>query len=152
MPTAKGCGQLIRLSGGRAILSLPLTRLEGQGGVQAIFLGLMAVSAGCLLILPACPQPSPSQQPRKSWLGLPGQKRPGNLTLCARLIFRNVSSQRLACVPLGLWAGGAVTCAAFEWADSEWATARFEYKHTPFMPRSWHLSLCAWALDGGKDW
>lgn len=100
---------------------------------------------GCLSWLPpdpACPQPSPSRQPRKSWLGLPGQRRPGNLTLCARLIFRNVSSQRLASVPLGLWAGGAVTCAAFEWADSEWATARFEYKHTPFMPWGWHLASC----------
>lgn len=100
---------------------------------------------GCLSWLPpdpACPQPSPSRQPRKSWLGLPGQRRPGNLTLCARLIFRNVSSQRLASVPLRLWAGGAVTCAAFERADSEWATVRFEYKHTPFMPWGWHLASC----------
>lgn len=109
-----------------------------------MFSGLMAASAGCLIILPAPgPHPPAAAQHRKSWLGLSGQRRPGNLTLCARLIFSNVSSQRLASVPLGLWAGGAVTCAAFEWADSEWATACFEYKHTPFMPRSWHLSLCS---------
>ena len=62
MPAAKGFGQLIRLSGCRAILSLSLTRLEGQGEVQVIFLGLMAVSAGHLLLLPAS-SPSPSQQP-----------------------------------------------------------------------------------------
>ena len=44
---------MIRLSGCRAILSLPLTRLEGQGEAQVIFLGLMAASAGHLLLLPA---------------------------------------------------------------------------------------------------
>ena len=82
VPAAKGFGQLIRLSGCRAILSLSLTRLEGQGEVQVIFLGLMAVSAGHLLLLPAS-SPSPSQQPWQSWLGLPEQWRPGNLTLCA---------------------------------------------------------------------
>lgn len=46
--------------------------------------------------------------------GSPGPRRSGNLTLGARLIFRNVSSQTLASVPHGPRAGGALACAVYE--------------------------------------
>lgn len=101
---------------------------------------------------PACPQPLSFPAVLTALAGSPRAVEAWEPDSLCQLIFRNVSSQRLASVPLGLWAGGTVTCAAFGWADSEWAMACSEYKHTPFMPSSWHPSLCSWALGEGESW
>ena len=106
----------------------------------------------CLSSRPACPQPLSFPAALTALAGSPRAVEAWEPDSLCQLIFRNVSSQRLASVPLGLWAGGTVTCAAFGWADSEWAMACSEYKHTHFMPSSWHPSLCSWALGEGESW
>lgn len=58
--------------------------------------------------------PAFSQTVWRILAGSPGPRRSGNLTLGAKLIFRNVSSQTLASVPHGPWAGGIFICAVYK--------------------------------------
>lgn len=96
------------------ILFLPFNKAAGLPGAGAVLLTAW--------LSPDPTDPALSQTAWRILAGSPGPRKSGNLTLGAKLIFRNVSSQTLASVPHGPWAvgGGDIHMCCLQ-THSKWA-------------------------------